>query len=271
MLDVKISRRRFVQTAFAAGTSLALTPACSLIRAGAGAGAGPPDRPQDSRFLSIDGLFNARDIGGHAAGTQIVLTGRVFRSASLHRVTDLGLRQLGDLHLGSVVDFRRTAEIGSRVDRLPPGVTAVSTPVSATVAAGPPTGGLTEPDSGTRTEFRAYVGRPESRQSFGAALRALAGASDRPLLWHCNSGTYRTGWATAVLLTALGVPKDAVYQDFLLSNVAFGATFAFTEYLDAAFDEVTTTFGSFDAYLDRGLGVDQDAQARLRRALLGAP
>jgi protein-tyrosine phosphatase len=194
----------------------------------------------------------------------------VIRSASLHRVTDRGLSQLADLHLGNVVDFRRVAEVHDRVDRLPPGVTVVSAPVAATIAAGPPTGGLSAPDPNTQAEFRAYVGNAEARQSFGAGLRVLAAAPERPFLWHCNSGTYRTGWATAVLLTALGVAKGAVYEDFLLSNVAFGGTFAFAEYLDAAFDEATRVFGSFDAYLDHGLGVDQDAQARLRRTLLGA-
>jgi protein-tyrosine phosphatase len=266
MLDVKFSRRRLIQTAFAAGAGLALTPACSLIDTGAGG----PRRPQDRRFLPIDGLFNARDVGGHAAGAQTVVTGRVVRSASLHRVTDRGLSQLANLHLSNVVDFRRVAEIGDRVDRLPPGITVLSAPVAATMAAGPPTGGLTAADSTTQAEFRAYVSTPEARRSFGVALRALAAAPDRPILWHCNSGTYRTGWATAVLLTALGVPKDTVYEDFLLSNVAFGATFAFAEYLDAAFGEATRMFGSFDAYLDSGLGVGQDARARLRSALLGA-
>jgi protein-tyrosine phosphatase len=266
MVDVKVSRRRLIQTAFAAGAGLALTPACSLLDP---AGAQPPGQ-RDRRFLTIDGVFNARDLGGHPAGTRTVVTGRVFRSASLNRVADQGLRQLADLHLNYVVDFRRTAEIGARVDRLPHGVTVLSAPIAATVTAGPPTSGLTSPAPSTTAEFRAYVGNPAARQSFGSALRALAAAPDRPVLWHCNSGTYRTGWATAVLLTALGVPKDAVYADFLLSNVAFGATFAFAEYLDAAFDEAIHVFGSFEAYLDEGLGIGQDAQDRLRRALLGA-
>src|SRR5262245_20246509 len=110
MLDVKVSRRRVIQTAFAAGTGLALTPACSLLDPTATQQRGT----QDSRFLAIDGVFNARDVGGHPAGTQKVVTGRVFRSASLNRASDIGVRQLAKLHLNYVVDFRRTAEIGER-------------------------------------------------------------------------------------------------------------------------------------------------------------
>jgi protein-tyrosine phosphatase len=255
MLDVKLSRRRLVRSAVVAGTGLAVVPGCSLLDPTATQH--QPEGPKDSRFLTIDGVTNARP----------VVPGRLYRSAALNRATDRGVQQLADLHLKSVVDFRRKEEVGVRVDRLPHGVAALAAPVAATVAAGPPTASLTSPAATTLAEFRAYVNKPANRQSFGAALREVAGAPDRILLWHCNSGTYRTGWATAVLLTAIGTEKDQVYADFLLSNEAFGATFAFVEYLDAGFEEANREFGSFEAYLDQGLGVDKPALDRLRHTL----
>jgi protein-tyrosine phosphatase len=150
-------------------------------------------------------------------------------------------------------------------------VASVAEPVSgaATGRSGPPTGGLSAADPATNEEFSTYVTSAASRASFGGALRVLA-SSDAPMLWHCNSGTYRTGWATAVLLTALGVPRAQVYADFLLSNQAFGATYAFADYLDTAFGTATSTFGSFAGYLERGLGVGTDVQDQLKHALLSS-
>jgi protein-tyrosine phosphatase len=271
MVDVQLSRRHVIKAAAVAGAGLLLAPASCRAAAtvdgggGAQAAAAPP-----RRFLELDGAFNVRDVGGYPAGRSTVLTGRVYRSGSLHRLTEQGHRHLAALSLGHVVDFRAGRERSGREYRLPDGVTAVHAPVgsSAPMAVGPPTGGLSEPDPATEAEFRGYVTTTASRESYGAALRALAVAPGKPLLWHCNSGTYRTGWASAVLLTLLGVSRTQVSEDFLLSNDAFGATFAFAEYLDAAFDAVDATFGSFDRYLDRGLRVGPDTVAALRRSLL---
>jgi protein-tyrosine phosphatase len=172
-----------------------------------------------------------------------------------------------------VADFRSISEVqdGGK-DVLPAKVKGLNLPVgdaapgtTSTAPAGPPP---TEVSADLEAEFRTYVTALEARLSFGAALRTLLVPGVQPLLWHCNSGTFRTGWITAVLHTALGVSKADAYADFLLSNVAFGATYAFAEYLDAAFDEATKTFGSFSGYLRTGLGIDDRTRDRLKASLL---
>lgn len=232
---------------------------------GTGALTGPAAaRPAD---ITVEGASNVRDLGGHTtAQGSTVVKGRIFRSSSLHRVTEAGVRQLADLHLATVVDFRGQAEAAPRVDHLPAGVTSIPSPVPGAMAAGPPAP-ASEPDPAMVNEFRHYVTDNSARAAFGSALRALA-AADKPMLWHCNSGTFRTGWASAILLTALGVPRDQVVADFLRSNAAYGGTFAFAEYLDAAFAEADKEFGSFTGFLEQGLGVDAPTLARLRQALL---
>ena len=103
----------------------------------------------------------------------------------------------------------------------------------------------------------------------GDALRYLASAPAAP--WHCNSGAFRTGWASALLLTALGVPRAQVDSDFLLSNVTYEGKYAFVEYLDAAFAQAQADFGSFEGFLDKGLGVDDTDTGVLRKSLLPEP
>jgi protein tyrosine/serine phosphatase len=100
----------------------------------------------------------------------------------------------------------------------------------------------------------------------------------------------RTGWASAALLTLLGVPEDKVYEGYLRSNeyilpayksfidhfVAAGGDPSIphdilgvkAEYLQASFDQVKTQYGSIENYFDKGLGIDRAHQQKLRDQFL---
>ena len=39
-----------------------------------------------------------------------------------------------------------------------------------------------------------------------------------PLVFHCTAGKDRTGFAAALILLSLGVQREAVMQDYLLTN-----------------------------------------------------
>lgn len=54
------------------------------------------------------------------------------------------------------------------------------------------------------------------RRMFAALLAGRA-----PLAFNCIAGQDRTGVAAALLLTALGVPRETVIQDYLLTNRYF--------------------------------------------------
>lgn len=41
---------------------------------------------------------------------------------------------------------------------------------------------------------------------------------DTPLAFNCSAGKDRTGLAAALILTALGVPRETIIEDYLLSN-----------------------------------------------------
>jgi protein-tyrosine phosphatase len=49
-------------------------------------------------------------------------------------------------------------------------------------------------------------------------LREIADPDNRPFVYHCSHGVHRTGTATAILLSALGVPWETIREDYLLSN-----------------------------------------------------
>lgn len=289
-----LSRRRLIAAAGAAGLGALLVSRSSAAFADT-----PPAYTDPwSRFIYVEGAYNTRDFGGYytESGRQVAVH-QLWRTSSLQHVDANGLAILELVNMRRVADFRSQQELAQGLDVLPAGVTNLFVPIgdpappselpggSAGTPAGdrlaaifggtsgvtstgaPPPGGLTSPDPDTIAEFQSYITSTEARQSLGAAINAIADA-DHPFMWHCNSGTYRTGWASAVLQQILGVSKEDIYADFLLSNLAFGAVYTFNEYLDAAYAEIERVYGTFERYVVVGLGVSATAQLKLRWRLL---
>ena len=73
-----------------------------------------------------------------------------------------------------------------------------------------------------------------SQLQYAAFLRLIVEApEDGGILWHCFQGKDRTGWGAAYLLSALGVDREAIIEDFDLSNTAYRTL---VEQLDAEID-----------------------------------
>ena len=80
---------------------------------------------------------------------------------------------------------------------------------------------------GARIELAVFAGAQDllgehyvtyaqhSPQAFVAVYRALAEPDGLPALLHCAAGKDRTGVMVAVLLSALGVPDDAIVADYV--------------------------------------------------------
>jgi protein-tyrosine phosphatase len=261
-----------------------------------------------SRHIGLDGAVNVRDIGGYRStyGTEII-RGRLFRGDALNQLTVEDVSIVGSLGLHTVIDFRTPGEIlVTGTDRLPHGLAPVSMPV-----AGGDLGGLYEiiasgdhPQqwrelgegraAGLMAEInRGFVADPRQREAFGAALRLLCIPGRLPGLYHCSGGKERAGWMTAVILTILGVPRELVLRDYLLSNDFHRTGYQKLRYdlvktgivrdpelirpileqsptyLAAAFEEADRRYGSFSAFVTHGLQVGRSALSELRHAMLG--
>ena len=113
-------------------------------------------------------------------------------------------------------------------------------------------------------------------------------------MFHCTGGKDRTGWGAAIVLSALGVPRQAIIDDYMASNrylepknqamlammqghldpetIAALKTLMINrpDYIGAAFDEVQKRYGTMDNYIEQGLGIDKATIARLRAILLAS-
>ena len=194
--------------------------------------------------LGLENAANARDLGGLVTRDgRTVRTGRLFRAGALDKLSDADVAVLAGLGLACVVDFRDGNEAARAPDRLPsPAPVVVALPVlddgrGADMFAliGGVVQGRAHPSAlhamrddapgggaaGAMTElYRRFVNGAVQREAFGHALRLAASADRLPLLFHCTAGKDRTGWLSAVILTALDVERDAVLADYLRSNEA---------------------------------------------------
>jgi protein-tyrosine phosphatase len=241
----------------------------------------------------LAGAPNFRDLGGYeAADGRRVRHGRVFRSGHLGRLVPEDIELLSH-RLGPrvrVIDLRGSEERVSAPCTLPgasvhslPFEPAVAKRLEARTAQGLPlTADATRQfmHDAYRTFVRQY--RPQLAAFFG---HVLALEDDEPLVVHCAAGKDRTGLACALLLSALGVPRDTVMDDYLHTAERFPyqpragrfplqvmQVIAATEagFLDAALGAIDEDFGGVEGYLREGLGLTNTQFEELRDLLLEA-
>jgi protein-tyrosine phosphatase len=261
----------------------------------------PADR---ARVFSFEGGCNFRDIGGYdAAEKRSVRWGRVYRTGVLSYFTANDRQPLMDLGVRAICDLRRTEERDREPTRWPDvAIQALSwgdgerMPTIRAFAANRPNtaAGMFDAMIDLYRALPRWMG-----ERIGGMFGCLANGQT-PLVVHCAAGKDRTGVAIAVLLRALGVPRTAVIDDYLLTNevgdfeqfirarnasqlgladdkhpllampedvrrVLFSADAAF---LDAALAEIDAASGGLDGYLARVAGVTPAMLERVRDALL---
>ncbi|MFD7130926.1 tyrosine-protein phosphatase [Streptomyces sp. NPDC059894] len=242
------------------------------------------------RLIELDGAVNFRDAGGYrTVDGHWVKMGVVYRSDALNNLTDADLAKLRRLGLSVDYDLRMTSERTAAPDRLPSGVRYVVANVSGDSAGG----GYTMPttaEGATQMMIageKAMVSGETAKAAYSTVFGGLTDDADGSL-YHCTAGKDRTGWASATLLTALGVPRETVMRDYLASNdyraEANAAALAAlpadqaavykplldvrAEYLNSGFDEVEDAYGSFSAYEKNALGLDAKDIRKLKSRLL---
>jgi protein-tyrosine phosphatase len=180
---------------------------------------------QPPRSLNLAGATNFRDLGGYQGRDgRIVRWRRLFRSDHLAGLSASDRAELARLGLRRSFDFRGVTERAVTAYDLP-GVSQHSLPIEPTVvqslAALRDAGRRITPEHAVDAMRETYLGFVRhGGQRFGTLLRHLAD-DDAPAVFHCTAGKDRTGFAAALLLSALGVSREAIMDDFLLTNALY--------------------------------------------------
>lgn len=252
------------------------------------------------RLLPLAGGSNFRDLGGYpAAGGKHVRWGRIYRTGAMPKLTASDRSSIAGLGVTSLTDLRSVDERQmSPTDWRTLGVrryNAVDYPASDLF-------GRQGMAIGNLYETWPVSLKRQYRQIFEDLLAGRGATA-----FNCSAGQDRTGVAAALVLTALGVPRELIYADYHLSTTyrrpeneradvdfaKLAVTNPMAAYyreqeklppearkprplmspngearLVATFRRIEQDYGSVERYLDIELGVDRADIAKLRTLYL---
>ena len=250
--------------------------------------------------LDFEGAHNFRDIGGYpTVDGSSLRQGRLFRSDHLARLTDADQLLFNELGIRTVIDLRRESERAANKSRIDnPRVKDISLPVAARGADVQSLRRMMERGQITRDDARDYLigANRDFIRVFSHVYRdfmhLLLEEDAYPIVFHCAAGKDRTGFATALIHTALGVSMEDVMHDYLATNhltanyvngiidgLADVEDLKVTPeglralmsvepiFLQTAFDTAAEDFGGIEAYIEQALEFDQGKSKRLRELL----
>jgi len=256
-----------------------------------------------ARVLALQGVHNFRDYGGYAtADGGRLRAGVLFRSGQHVAATADDLATIDTLALASVIDLRGESERRSWPCTRGAGFAAqVFFAEGETAGAGGAAHAVAARDVRTAEDAHAamtdlYAFMP-LRPNLQVALRHFfAALADRPgaSLVHCFAGKDRTGLAVALLHRLLGVHRDDMVADYMLTNtaghgerrIAAGAEAirrsrpqaseqairvlmkVHPAWLDAALATIEREAGSVERYAETALGVTGAVRDRLVAGLV---
>jgi protein-tyrosine phosphatase len=248
------------------------------------------------KIMRLQEYPNFRDLGGISAGPAGRLRhGMVYRSEAIldPAVQDAALLEARAIRL--IFDLRSSGECGRAPNQFwhEQGAECINLDLMAALRASNNPWEVMRGDLTVRGAEAAmvtlYGGLPRAALTHAATLLGRIADDGLPVLVHCTAGKDRTGFMIAMLLEALGVEREAIIEDYLLSAhrktaAAREATRAMVavhlgapipedaldqlmtvqpNYLAASFTAIDADFGGIDGYLGR-LGVDRQAlRARL--------
>jgi len=243
---------------------------------------------EDTRKLPFTGAHNFRDLGGYKTSDgKTVKWGKVYRSDNLHSLTDEDLKYMERLNLKSVVDFRSDEERNEEPDRLTPDMTPILLPIKFEPE------GVTETlmrdltfgdldSSNLLRDFNIILVK-EFTEEYREFFRHIVDNGGEPFVLHCTAGKDRAGFGSAMILTVLGVPREKIIEDYLLTNTYVSdhvdrklletelktffradsdnlrkINFVEERYIQAAFDTIDSHWGGMDQYISEGLNLTEE-------------
>lgn len=259
------------------------------------------------RLLPLQGGSNFRDLGGYQTKDgKTVRSGVLFRSGVMTGLTEKDEQYLEQFDFQAVVDLRSDEELALYPNHWVTHDDSIayrqhSYKMSDFLKA--------RQMAGSEEKFKLsdlYYTLPDRLAPQMSLYFNELLKGDGAVVVNCSAGQDRTGFASALLLTTLGVPNDVVEQDYLLSTqyrrpeiergdvdlkqAAKTNSFAKmmlhysdgdkprqpqplitedgTPYIRLALGEIQQDYGSVDGYLKQKVGLSEEDLLRLRQLYL---
>ena len=262
--------------------------------------------------IEFEGLSNVRDLGGLVGhGGKKIKMGRLIRSDNLSPATEYDCKKLQEYGLKKIVDFRTDDEIKNSPDKAVCGATWMKNPILKSLTTGITREEARQPSSlaeillnfsrdlGSRGKswlaslYVPLVSDEFCLNGYRTFLDVLKNNRDGAVLYHCSAGKDRVGIGTLIILSALGVSREDIIKDYLLTNESYAAIInearelgkaqgvsqeiidtieplsgVDISYINTALDVIDNTHGGIDAFLKNRLGLDEEYINDLRENYL---
>lgn len=246
------------------------------------------------RAIVTDSIQNIRDIGGYLTTHSQRMTkwGKLYRSGELSSVSEWDSIRLANLDIKTIIDLR-TASEGAYSPLRYTKANVIHIPIA--------TGNMDDiPERIDEGHMRKGDGIlymqdmylqfiTSNSKQFAQVLDHLQNQDNYPVIINCSLGKDRTGFLSAMLLSALGVPEETILKDYMSSNdyidkshYAYMARGLDTDaqetitvllsanesLMELVFQKIDKEYGSIDKYLSKGLQLTEKKRDRLKDILL---
>jgi protein-tyrosine phosphatase len=262
----------------------------------------------------LEGAPNARDLGGmRTLDGGVFRPSRVIRSGPISKITDADAAYLEEHGLRTVIDLRTEQEKYGRLDVILDGVSYIDCPIIESRAIGI-THELPRDDDGLaqyyvvaaadinargggralmRKMYEGFITNPYAVEHYRQFFDFLLQNEEGCVLYHCTMGKDRVGCATAMLLTALGVSREDIVEDYMYTKTRldgksqemlarcrkFTSDEAILDtiyqmdtvdesYIGAVFSAMEAQCGTAEKYVREALGVTPEKRDRLKKLYL---
>ncbi|UTX07156.1 tyrosine-protein phosphatase [Bacillus altitudinis] len=251
--------------------------------------------------IQFSKLANFREVGGLQTTDQMVIKqGMIYRSADLSRLTKQDILTFSTLGIQTICDLRTSSERKSHPPKIMEHDKIVHIPM--------------QPDSmmpSKWTMFRMLIAEGKSlsftpimkevyqsmlnerKKEIQQLFTLLSDEKNYPLMLHCTSGKDRTGFLSALIQLAAGVPVHTVLSEYMRSNegvkmlvkrqerfVRMMSLYRVSkeqiqpllgvqqDYLEDVLNEMMDTYGNAERYLLEACGVPKAQLLKVKNILL---
>ena len=226
-----------------------------------------------SRILPIKSAYNFRDLGGYKTSDgRRVKWRKLLRSSDFAKLSDEDKLFLEGLQLRHVIDLRSQPEVELLKDDVPQNVEVHNLYIDAGNLV-PKFKKLMEDselsenerfEEGMKLMKEMYRRLASDYSELFRKFFKIMQSDDSAKLFHCTAGKDRTGVSAALLLSALGVDRKTIYEDYLITNKALAGKYddlmvygkiaslfanVHEEFLDTFFNTIEEKFCSVEKYL----------------------
>ena len=240
----------------------------------------------------MERVHNLRDLGYLKVGDKHVKSGCFYRAARLDDATENDINELKNLGLKHIFDFRDASESDDATVYQKIGVKHENYPADLN------NGKLFKIEHGSNLQkllikvhlediYPTYETLPFDNTGYKKMINAMVN-HETPFLQHCTAGKDRTGVGVMIILSILGVSKEDIFRDYMLSmqvvpylEEVIGKRipkllrpYFFNRYrplfivheklLERSYDAIQEKYGSMENYLYQEFGLTEETINELR-------